>query len=51
LVHLNAEKLSSSVSSCREGIGDEHFHKLLTTENAGLGSENASKYGYHKVVS
>ena len=38
------------VSSCREGIGDEHFYKLLTTESAGLGSENASKFGYHKVV-
>ena len=38
------------VSSCREGVGDEHFYKLLTTESAGLGSENASKFGYHKVV-
>lgn len=38
------------VSSCREGIGDEHFYKLLTTENTGLRKENASKFGYHKVV-
>jgi nickel-dependent lactate racemase len=38
------------VSSCREGVGDEHFYKLLTAENAGLGKENARKFGYHKAV-
>jgi nickel-dependent lactate racemase len=36
------------VSSCPEGIGDEHFYKLLTSEKTN--SENASKFGYHKVV-
>ena len=35
------------VSSCREGIGNEHFYKLLTSEPA---AENSHKFGYHKVV-
>jgi len=38
------------VSSCREGIGDEHFYKLLTTKSDGVGMENARKFGYHKAV-
>jgi nickel-dependent lactate racemase len=38
------------VSSCREGIGDDHFYKLLTSDNAGVGRENAHKFGYHKAV-
>jgi nickel-dependent lactate racemase len=38
------------VSSCREGIGDEHFYKLLTTKSDGVGTENARKFGYHKAV-
>jgi nickel-dependent lactate racemase len=38
------------VSSCREGIGDEHFYKLLTTRGDGAGIESARKFGYHKAV-
>ena len=38
------------VSSCREGIGDEHFYKLLTSEKTNVTSENTRKFGYHKVV-
>jgi len=38
------------VSTCREGIGDQHFYKLLTTEKEGLSKENAHKFGYHKIV-
>jgi len=38
------------VSSCREGIGDQHFYKLLTPENNGVGSKDANKFGYHKAV-
>jgi nickel-dependent lactate racemase len=38
------------VSSCRDGIGDEHFYKLLTSEKTNVTSENSRKFGYHKVV-
>jgi nickel-dependent lactate racemase len=38
------------VSSCREGIGDSNFYKLLTSEGGGGGKENSRKFGYHKVV-
>ena len=38
------------VSSCPEGIGDEHFYKLLTSDKANTNGENARKFGYHKVV-
>ena len=38
------------VSSCPEGIGDEHFYKLLTSDKTNVKNENASKFGYHKVV-
>ena len=37
------------VSSCREGIGDQHFYKLLTSPS-GLGEKNGQEFGYHKVV-
>ena len=37
-------------SSCREGIGDSNFYKLLTSEGGGAGKENSRKFGYHKVV-
>ena len=38
------------VSSCREGIGDEHFYKLLTTQTTEGANENPHRFGYHKVV-
>jgi nickel-dependent lactate racemase len=38
------------VSSCPEGIGDRNFYKLLTSENSGIGKENARRFGYHKAV-
>jgi nickel-dependent lactate racemase len=38
------------ISSCREGIGDEHFYKLLTSQKTKANSEDARKFGYHKVV-
>jgi nickel-dependent lactate racemase len=37
------------VSKCREGIGDEHFYKFLTSET-GTNAENRHKFGYHKAV-
>ena len=37
------------VSSCSEGIGDEHFYKLLTAEES-ESEDNPHKFGYHKVV-
>jgi lactate racemase len=38
------------ISSCPEGIGDEHFYKLLTSRKIDMGRKDAHKFGYHKVV-
>jgi nickel-dependent lactate racemase len=38
------------VSSCREGIGDQHFYKQLTSEDPNTRDNNVHEFGYHKVV-
>ena len=38
------------LSSCREGIGDEHFYKLLTAKKTDVTSVDSHKFGYHKAV-
>jgi nickel-dependent lactate racemase len=38
------------VSSCKEGIGDEHFYKLLAAKDTDSTVDKTRKFGYHKVA-
>jgi nickel-dependent lactate racemase len=37
------------LSSCRDGIGDEHFYKILTDKDTDS-ADKTHKFGYHKAV-